>query len=80
MTMDPRVKSGAVGLQQQFALSKRLYDADRVDSGNLPRLNDARDRATAAGNTELARRARGLLGAGGGSWGGRGGGCRRAKR
>jgi hypothetical protein len=25
--MDPRVKSGAAALQQQFALSKRLYDA-----------------------------------------------------
>ena len=25
--MDPRVKTGVLGLQQQFALSKRLYDA-----------------------------------------------------
>ena len=74
VTMDPRVKSGALALQQQFALSKRLYDAIVSIQEILPRLNDARDRARAAGNAEVADKLSALVGSGGGRGRGRGAG------
>jgi photosystem II stability/assembly factor-like uncharacterized protein len=74
--MDPRVKSGALALQQQFALSKKVYDAIGQIQEMLPRLAQARDRAQAAGDTALAQKIQALAGAGGGGRGrgGRGGG------
>jgi photosystem II stability/assembly factor-like uncharacterized protein len=75
VTMDPRVKNGAEGLQQQFTLSKKVYDAIAKIQETLPRLQQDRDRAQAAGDTALAQRIQGLMGAGGGRGrGGRGGG------
>ena len=74
VTMDPRVKSGPLALQQQFALSKRLYDAIVSIQEILPRVNEARDRARASGNAEVADRLSALAGAGGGR-GGRGRGA-----
>jgi hypothetical protein len=60
--MDPRVKSGTQALAQQFALSKRLYDAV-VDIHEMRlRLDRARERAQAAGNTELVQRLTELAG------------------
>jgi photosystem II stability/assembly factor-like uncharacterized protein len=47
--MDPRVKSGTLALQQQFALAKRVYDA-------LVKTLDARSEAEKNGNTELAKK------------------------
>ena len=70
--MDPRVQSGAVALQQQFALSKRVYDAAVSLHEVLPRLNEALDRAQSSGNAGLAEKVGALLGAGGGGGGGRG--------
>jgi hypothetical protein len=76
VTMDPRVKSGPLALQQQFALSKRVYDAIGKIQETLPLVAWARERAQAAGNTELAQKLQALAGAGGGGRGrgGRGGG------
>ncbi|HET7694768.1 MAG TPA: hypothetical protein VFK57_03605 [Vicinamibacterales bacterium] len=71
--MDPRVKSGTIALQQQFALSKRVYDALGRIHAMLPRIGQARDRAQAAGHADLAQKLQALAGAGGGR-GGRGGG------
>jgi photosystem II stability/assembly factor-like uncharacterized protein len=71
--MDPRVKSGTAALQQQFTLSKRVYDALAKIQETLPRLAQARERAQAAGNADLAQKLQGIAGAGGGR-GGRGGG------
>jgi hypothetical protein len=73
--MDPRVTSGALALQQQFTIAKRVYDAIGRIQETLPRLAEARQRAQAAGNTELAQKLQALAGAGGGR-GGRGGGGR----
>lgn len=73
VTMDPRVKSGALALQQQFTLSKRVYDAIARIQEALPRLAEARERAQAAGNADLAQKLQAIAGAGGGR-GGRGGG------
>jgi hypothetical protein len=76
VTMDPRVKNGAEGLQQQFTLSKKVYDAIAKIQETLPLLQQARDRAQAAGDAALAQRIQGLMGAGGGRGrGGRGGGA-----
>jgi len=71
--MDPRVKSGTLALQQQFTIAKRVYDAIGRIQGTLPLLAEARQRAQAAGNTELAQKLQALAGAAGGR-GGRGGG------
>ena len=71
--MDPRVKSGTLALQQQFTIAKQVYDAIGRIQGTLPLLAEARQRAQAAGNTELAQKLQALAGAGGGR-GGRGGG------
>jgi photosystem II stability/assembly factor-like uncharacterized protein len=73
--MDPRVKSGALALQQQFRLSKRVYDALAKIQETLPRIAQARERAQAAGNADLAQKLQRVAGAGGGR-GGRGGGGR----
>jgi photosystem II stability/assembly factor-like uncharacterized protein len=72
--MDPRVKSGAVALQQQFGLSKRLYDAIVQIQETLAKVAQARDRAQAAGNSDLAQNLGALAGAGAGGrgFGGRG--------
>ena len=71
--MDPRVKSGTLALQQQFTIAKRVYDAIGRIQGTLPLLAEARQRAQAAGNPELAQKLQALAGAAGGR-GGRGGG------
>ena len=71
--MDPRVKSGALALQQQFTIAKRVYDAIGSIQGILPQLAEARQRAQAAGHSELAQKLQALAGAGGGRGGGRGG-------
>ena len=76
--MDPRVKSGAFALQQQFASSKRLYDAIVKIQETLPQVEQARERAQAAGNTDLVQKLTALSGstAGGrGGFGGRGRGA-----
>ncbi|HEX5475606.1 MAG TPA: hypothetical protein VFX12_13185 [Vicinamibacterales bacterium] len=74
--MDPRVKTTAAGLQQQFALSKRLYDAVVKIDNLLPQMETARQQAQAAGNTTLARQIAALAGGGGRGRGfGRGGGA-----
>jgi len=73
--MDPRVKSGTPALQQQFTLSKRVYDAIGKIQATLPAIAQARERAQAAGNTDLAQKLQAVAGAGGGR-GGRGGGGR----
>ncbi|HEY7054891.1 MAG TPA: hypothetical protein VH458_00130, partial [Vicinamibacterales bacterium] len=67
--MDPRVKSGALALQQQFALSKQLYDAVVAIQAAIPRVDAARDQARGSDNTDLVQK----LGALSGSEGGRGG-------
>ncbi len=71
--MDPRVKSGAPVLQQQFTLSKRLYDAVVKIQETMPLVAEARDRAQAAGNTDLVQRLTALAGASAGGRGGFGG-------
>jgi hypothetical protein len=71
--MDPRVKSGTLALQQQFALSKRVHDALAKIQEMLPAIAEARGRAQAAGQAELAQKLQALAGAGGGR-GGRGAG------
>ena len=71
--MDPRVKSGAVALQQQFTLSKKVYDAINRMQDTLPRLAQAREKAQAGGDTALAQRIQALAGIGEGGRG-RGGG------
>jgi hypothetical protein len=68
--MDPRVTSAAAALQQQFALSKRLYDAILEIQDTLPRIARAREQAQSAGNAELTQK---LNAIGGTSAGGRGG-------
>jgi hypothetical protein len=47
--MDPRVKSGPLALQQQFALAKRVYDA-------LVKTLAARAAAEKQGNADLAKK------------------------
>ena len=47
--MDPRVKSGPLALQQQFALAKRVYDA-------LVKTLAARAAAEKRGNADLAKK------------------------
>jgi photosystem II stability/assembly factor-like uncharacterized protein len=75
VTMDPRVKSPAATLRQQFDLSKRVYDAINKIHDTLPALQQARERAQGAGNTELAQTLQTLAGTGGGRGrGGAGGG------
>jgi photosystem II stability/assembly factor-like uncharacterized protein len=80
--MDPRVKSGTLALNQQFALSKRIFDALATIQELLPPIEAARARAQAAGNAELAQKLQTLggpapggrgRGAGGGGGRGRGG-------
>jgi hypothetical protein len=71
--MDPRVKQPET-LQQQFDLSKRVYDAINTIQSTLPKVQQARDRAQAAGNADLAQQLQALAGAAGGR--GRGGGGR----
>ena len=75
--MDPRVKQPADALQQQFDLSKRVYDAINTIQATLPKLQQARERAQAAGNTDLAQQLQTLAGATGGR--GRGGGGGRGR-
>jgi photosystem II stability/assembly factor-like uncharacterized protein len=75
--MDPRVKNGTLALQQQFALSKRVYDALNRIHEILPRLAQARERAQSGGNSDLAEQLTALAGASGGRGrGGAGGGGR----
>ena len=74
--MDPRVKQPAAALQQQFALSKRVYDAINTIQATLPKVQQARERAQAAGNTDLAQQLQTLAGATGGRGRGGGGGGR----
>ncbi len=63
--MDPRVKSGILALQQQFTVSKRLYDA-MVTLGELePKVTAARDRAQAAGQSDVATKLTAVIGGGG---------------
>jgi hypothetical protein len=71
--MDPRVKSGALALQQQFTLAKKVYDAINQIQETLPRLAQAREKSQAAGDTAVAQRIQTLVGGGGGGRG-RGGG------
>jgi photosystem II stability/assembly factor-like uncharacterized protein len=59
---DPRVKVGPAALQQQFTLSKRLYDAMFRIEEVLPRVAEARDRAQAAGKTDVAQKLSALAG------------------
>jgi photosystem II stability/assembly factor-like uncharacterized protein len=72
--MDPRVKSGTPALQQQFALSKRVYDAVVKVEQTIPLAAQAQDRAQSAGNAEQARKLAAVLGStvGRGGFGGRG--------
>jgi len=74
--MDPRVKQPADALQQQFDLSKRVYDAINTIQATLPKVQQARERAQAAGNTDLAQQLQALAGASGGRGRGGGGGGR----
>jgi hypothetical protein len=53
--MDPRVTSGLPALQQQFALSKRLYDAIAKIQETSTQVAQARDRAQATGNSEVVQ-------------------------
>jgi photosystem II stability/assembly factor-like uncharacterized protein len=73
VTMDPRVKSGPLALRAQFTLARRVYDAMNRIQELLPAVAQARERAQAAGNNDLAQTLQALAGAGGGR-GGRGGG------
>ena len=72
--MDPRVKSGTLALQQQFALSKKVYDAMAKIQETLPRLAQIRERAQAAGDTALVQKIQAVSGATGGGRGRGGGG------
>jgi hypothetical protein len=56
------VKVGAAALQQQFTLSKRLYDAIGRIEEVLPKITEARDRAEAAGKADVAQRLSRLAG------------------
>jgi photosystem II stability/assembly factor-like uncharacterized protein len=60
--VDPRVKVGPAALQQQFTLSKRLYDALFRIEEVLPKIAEARDRAQAAGKADVAQRLSTLAG------------------
>jgi photosystem II stability/assembly factor-like uncharacterized protein len=78
--MDPRVKKPALALQQQFDLAKRVYDAINRIQAALPLVQQARERAVAGGNTDLAQKLQALAGAGGGRGrGGAGGGGGRGR-
>ena len=77
--MDPRVKQPAAALQQQFDLSKRVYDAINTIQATLPKVQQARERAQAAGNTDLAQQLQTLAGATGGRGRGGGGGGGRGR-
>ncbi len=77
--MDPRVKSGALALQQQFTLAKRVYDALANIQDTLPRLAAAREQAQAAGNSDRAQKLQALAGASGGRGRGGGGGGGRGR-
>ena len=63
--MDPRVTSGTPALQQQFTVSKRLYDAMVRLAELEPKVTAARDRAQGAGQADLAGRLSALVGEGG---------------
>jgi photosystem II stability/assembly factor-like uncharacterized protein len=60
--VDPRVKVGPAALQQQFTLSKRLYNAMFRIEEVLPKIVEARDRAQAAGKADLAEKLSTLAG------------------
>jgi photosystem II stability/assembly factor-like uncharacterized protein len=75
--MDPRIKVAPIALQQQFTLSKRLYDALVRIQEVLPKVTEARDRAQAAGQADTAQKLSSLAGAGS-SGRGRGAGGRGA--
>ena len=58
------MKVAPIALQQQFTLSKRLYDAMLRIQDVLPKATEARDRAQAAGHPDLAQKLSSLAGAG----------------
>jgi photosystem II stability/assembly factor-like uncharacterized protein len=73
LKMDPRVKTPVLGLQQQFTMSKGLYDDITAAQKTLAQIRGIRAQAGAA---PFAERLTALEGAGGGGGrGGRGGGA-----
>jgi hypothetical protein len=71
--MDPRVKTTPLGLQQQFTLSKGLYDDVTAAQKALAQIRGIRAQAGAAGFAERLTALEGAAGFGG--RGGRGGGA-----
>jgi photosystem II stability/assembly factor-like uncharacterized protein len=55
LKMDPRVKTSAVGLQQQFTLSKALYDATRDLANALQKLRSMREQIAAVARPSQGR-------------------------
>ena len=84
LKMDPRVKTPLVGLEQQFTLSKQLYDAALKAQKANDEVRAVRNQLqTAGGKAQGAAadaikaydaKAAALAGGGGGGFGGRGGG------
>ena len=84
LKMDPRVKTPLLGLQQQFTLSKRLYDDSAAAFAAIEQiralrtqLQKAKDGANAPAEAiaALDKKLNDLMGAGGGGFGGGGGGA-----
>ncbi len=68
LKMDPRVKTPLLGLQQQYTLSKALYEDILAAQKTMQEIRAARE--TLSG--DLAKRVQAIEGAGGGGRGGRG--------
>jgi photosystem II stability/assembly factor-like uncharacterized protein len=73
LKMDPRVKTPAIGLAQQFTLSKQLYDGLLAIQAALQELRAMRERARSSGDSALDQRLAALEGQAGGFGAGRGG-------
>jgi photosystem II stability/assembly factor-like uncharacterized protein len=67
--MDPRVKSGAAAIQQQFTLAKRVFDAVADLQQARTTVADAEQRARASGDTQRAEQLAALADSGGGGRG-----------
>jgi photosystem II stability/assembly factor-like uncharacterized protein len=70
--MDPRVKSPAIDLEAQHALSMRVYDGINRAGDAMARLRTLQDAARASGDQPRAKELGDLIGAGGGFFGGGG--------
>ena len=73
LRMDPRVKTPALGLQQQFTLSKALYDDVKAAQNAVQQIRAAQSLPNAAAFSQRLTELAGAAGFGGRGGGGRGG-------